>query len=259
MNAAVDALTLQQSLVAFGLGMTRVSGLIASSPLLGDGVVPNRVKAALCISLAVFFLPNYATGYPVVQAPSTVLIVLALGFEFFVGFCLGTLLRLVFLPLKIAGGYLGQEFGFSLGQVTDPTSGAPTNEMGIVFDAFAVAVFWITNADHYAWKMLGASIINVPAERQAFSGFAELYMQMFSFAQERGILLIAPIGAVMWLTLFALSVAMKVWPQITLFSFGMGVRLLVGFGTLLYFMPDIILGIDNAISSACFHIANSIY
>lgn len=257
MNAAAEAVTVDFWILAFGLALARISAFLVASPLFGQQVVPNPVKVTLCIALAMFWAPEYVTVVPASGFDNISRIVVEAISEFVIGFGIGYLVRLAFLPCKIAGSYLGQEFGFNLGQVSDPSSGAPMNEVGLLFDAFAIVLFWISNIDHYAWKILGATIGSMQADTDTLAAFATMGTQLFSASHDRGILLIAPVGAIMWATLLGLMIVMKVWPQVTLFTFGMGARLLLGFVAFFYFLPEIISGIEDSVYVFAATIANA--
>jgi flagellar biosynthesis protein FliR len=52
-----------------------------------------------------------------------------------------------------------------------------------------------------------------------------------------GITMIGPLGTCLFVTLITTAMAMRVWPQINLFSFGIGFRILVGLIAAWYFLP----------------------
>ena len=257
MSAAAEAVTIDFWILAFGLALVRTSAFLIASPVFGQRVLPNQVKATLCIALALFWTPEYISVVPASGFDNISRIVVEAISEFAVGFGIGYLVRLAFLPCKIAGSYLGQEFGFNLGQVSDPSSGTPMNEMGLLFDAFAIVLFWTSNIDHFAWKVLGGTIGSLQADTDTLAAFATMGTQLFSQSHDQGILLIAPVGAIMWATLLGLMIVMKVWPQVTLFTFGMGARLLIGFAAFFYCLPEIIAGIEDSVYVFAATIANA--
>lgn len=225
--------------IALMLVVARVSSFIVAAPLFSRGTVPTIVKFGLCIALSVFFLPEYLDAASDLQSSKGAL-VLAFFAEIVAGYCVGYLVRLSFLPVRIAGTYVGQELGFSLGQVADPTSGTPSNETGLLFDALGLLIFWTTNVHHQSLRLLGSSTSVLQVDREFLLELAANTASLLSHSHDVAFLMIAPLATVLFLTLVALSVMMRAWPQITLFSFGSGARLLIGLSAFLFFAPSIV-------------------
>jgi flagellar biosynthetic protein FliR len=242
MSDAWTMQSLEQWVAAFALATTRVSSFIIASPMFGQGTVPNTVKLGLCISLGVFWLPGYLQLAATTDHGS-IRFVFALLTEFIMGISLGYITRLFFLPAKIAGSYVGQELGFNLGQVTDPSSGSSTNETGLIFDAWALLLFWVTDTHHTTIRLLGASM-NVSGDRAFVHGLAPEIVGLVSAAHELGLLMVAPLATVLFASLISLAVLMRAWSHVTLFSFGIGARLLIGLAAFFVLMPLII---DNMV------------
>ena len=223
---------------AFCLAMTRVSGFVVASPMFGYQTVINSVKVGFCVVLSLFWLPAYIEHARVIE-PTIFNWAMAIVYDFVSGLTLGFLVRLLMLPTRIAGTYLGQELGFNLGQVADPTSGTPSNEMGQLFDVLGLCIFWVTDIHHLILRTLGASIIQ-PAGRLETGWIAAMVSDLFAAAHEQGILIVSPVAATMFLVLVYLMVVMRSWPQVTLFSFGMAVRLILGLLLLAFLIPVVV-------------------
>lgn len=225
--------------IALMLVMARVSSFIVAAPLFSQGTVPTAVKFGLCMALSVFWMPEYLDSAADLQASKGAL-VLALLAEIVAGYCVGYLVRLSLLPVRIAGTYVGQELGFSLGQVADPTSGSPSNETGLLFDALGLLIFWTTNVHHQSLRLLGNSTIVLQVDREFLLDLATNTASLMAHSHDVAFLMIAPLATVLFVALVALSVMMRAWPQVTLFSFGSGARLLIGLAAFLFFAPSIV-------------------
>ena len=236
----MSEIDLQGHVIAFGLLLCRVSAFILTSKILGRNIVPNTVKVGLCLALSLFWLADYSERLTSGFEPSFGRVVIAGIMETFFGGVVGYLFSLVMLPARIAGSYVGQELGFSLGQVADPSTGTPNNEAGLLFDAFALVLFWVTNSHHVALRALGVSTNLLQLDRNFLPLLTPRVVEMVSNSHSQGIMLIVPLAALLFLVLVYLSVVMRAWPQMTLFSFGMGARLLIGLIAFAVFLPQIL-------------------
>ena len=67
---------------------------------------------------------------------------------------------------------------------------------------------------------------------------------------EASFLLIAPLATSLFTVLVVLAILMRVWPQITLFSFGIAVRLGLGLIAVTIFLPHVISNLQRFLASA---------
>lgn len=248
MNPLIDQASLGVVPVAFGLILARVSMFVVAAPMFGHGTVPNLVKTGLCVALSLFWYPGYVSWATELQTSNAALVV-AVMTELIAGFCVGYLVRLILLPARIAGTYVGQELGFSLGQVADPTSGAASNETGLLFDALGLVVFWSTDVHHQSFRLLGYSTKALQIDREFILGFASEIVALVGQSHDLALMMVGPLASILFVILIAMSVMLRSWPQVTLFSFGSGARLLVGLAALAFFAPTIILNM-----AAVFHL-----
>jgi len=242
--------------IAFALVLARVSSFIVAAPMFSQGTVPTNVKFGLCVSLSVFFLPGYLDAAAELRSSYGALI-FALLAEMVAGYCVGYLVGLILLPVRIAGTYVGQELGFSLGQVADPTSGAASNETGLLFDALGLLLFWTTDVHHQSLRMLASSTSVLQVDREFLLELAATSASLISRSHDAAFIMIAPLASVLFLTLTVLLVMMRSWPQVTLFSFGSGARLLVGLGAFVVFAPSIISNMANILREMAKLVANA--
>ncbi len=242
--------------IAFALVLARVSSFIVAAPAFSQGTVPTHVKFGLCVALSVFFLPGYIDAAAELRSSHGALI-LALFAEIVAGYCVGYLVGLMLLPVRIAGTYIGQELGFSLGQVADPTSGAASNETGLLFDAVGLLLFWTTDVHHQSLRMLASSTNVLQVDREFLLELADASARLISQSHDAAFVMIAPLASVLFLILTVLLVMMRSWPQVTLFSFGSGARLIAGLAAFVFFAPTIISNMTNILHEMAHLVADS--
>lgn len=231
-------------IVTLALILARVSAFLALAPVIGGRAVPKIVKLALALALAYFWF-NSSGGlqtqavFTINQSPWLGL-VLAVAREAIIGAVLGYTLSLFLVPFRIAGEYIAQEMGLTLGSITDPTQSRPSTVMGEFFELAGISLFLSQNVHHlflailhrtFASQPLGGSFLPIPVSRQ---------LQALASVTEWGLLLAAPVGCVMFLTSLLLALLTRAAPQLNLMSAGFALRVLVGMLAMLTLWPELV-------------------
>ena len=117
--------------------LARVGALFASAPILGGPSIPAPIKALLSMAVSLLLLPK------VVQEPVPMdfLFILALAREIGVGLCLGWILNLYLVSIKIGGDLINRHAGFNAAENFDPDSELGAGPMGDLLHLGAVLLF----------------------------------------------------------------------------------------------------------------------
>lgn len=238
----MDAL-LETWFVTFALILVRVSAFVATIPYLGGRFVPRLVKVGLALALSGFWFisagASAANEAVALNHSPWLVLAMAVGREAIVGAVLGFAFGLFLVPFRIAGEYISQEMGLTLGSITDPTRPQVTTVMGEVFELFGVLLFFTQNVHHvflaalhssFARQPIGGSILPVPVAMQ---------LSAMSSATEWGLLLAAPVGCCLFVTTMILALMARAAPQLNLMSIGFALRVLVGLLATLILWPDL--------------------
>jgi flagellar biosynthetic protein FliR len=223
---------LETWLMTFGLILARVSAFIATIPYLGGRFVPRMVKAGTALALSCFwFTQSGATSIEVVvrmdQQP-WMAFAMAVAREVIVGCALGYIFGLFLVPFRVAGEYIAQEMGLTMGSITDPTRPQTTTVFGEFFEVFGVLLFFVHDVHHlflaalhssFARQPIGGSILAIPVATQ---------LSALASATEWGLMLAAPVACCLFITSLILGLMARAAPQLNLMSFGYALRLLVG-------------------------------
>jgi flagellar biosynthetic protein FliR len=252
MNAADASGGIEAAVVTFTLVLARVSALVFTFPLFGQRYLPRLVKVGLCLSLsAAWYSPEIIAEYAFVVVSNDWVRYAGWVFrEVLVGAFLGYGFGVLLLPMRVAGTYVGQEMGYNLGGITDPGSQSASNETGVLFESWGILMLLMMDLHHVLLTTLHESFSALhPGEGFADSAF-RLYARLLSDAHDVGLLIVAPLAVLLFAALVVLSVLMRAWPQINLFSFGIGARLTVGFLLWLALLPRILANLQNFLRSA---------
>jgi flagellar biosynthetic protein FliR len=159
--------------------------------------------------------------------------------EVIIGSMLGFLLGLLFLPAQLAGSYLGQEMGYNMAGITDPTTESTSNVFGDLLSALAMLLFLSVDAHQLAIGALYSSFANLPLGRPLPEFDAAMVSGSFSNAHRWGMELAAPMGVGLFLVTGITAMLMKISPQLNLLSVGIPLRLALGLGIGLLFFPQL--------------------
>ena len=234
---------LETWVMTFGLILARVSAFVATIPYLGGRFVPRLVKAGTALALTCFwFCESGATSAKVVMAMNEqpwLAFSLAVAREAIIGCALGYVFGLFLVPFRVAGEYLSQEMGLTMGAITDPSRPQMSTVMGEVFEILGVILFFAQNVHHVFLAALHGSFSRQPIGGQILSVPVALQMKAASSATEWGLLLVAPIACCLFITSLVLGVMAKAAPQLNLMSVGFALRIVVGLVATSVLWPEV--------------------
>lgn len=229
--------------VTLALILARVSAFLALSPVIGGRAVPKLIKVSVALALSSFWFASSGAA----QAQTTLALnqspwlglVLAVAREVLIGGVLGYVFGLFLVPFRVAGEYIAQEMGLTLGSITDPTRSQPSTVLGEFFELAGILLLLSQDVHHvflavlhktFATQPLGGAFLPVPVGTQ---------LQALAAVTEWGLLLAAPVGCCLFLTSLLLALLTRAAPQLNLMSAGFALRLLAGLVALLILWPEL--------------------
>lgn len=230
-------------IMTFGLILARVSSFIATIPYLGGVNVPHTIKAGAALALTCFWFGE--SGAMTLQVATAmneqpwIAFALAVGREVLVGAALGFVFSLFLVPFRIAGEYIAQEMGLTMGSITDPTRPQTSTTMGEFFEMFGALMFFAQDVHHlffaalhdsFAHHPIGGSFLALPVANQ---------LAAIAAATEWGLTLAAPVACCLFIASLLLGLMSRAAPQLNLMSFGYGLRITVGLLATYFLWPDI--------------------
>lgn len=230
----------------FSLLLARVAAFVSALPLLGGSSVPRLVRATLVLVLTVFWFGSIVPGLPadaLTQPAQTpwLFLAIALGREAILGLLLGFAFGLVLVPARVAGEYITEEMGLTLGSLVSAAGTAPTGPLTQLFEMIAMLLFFGLDGHHVFFSLLHSTLSQYPLGQ----GVPQLpplqqVTAMTALTQEWGLLLAAPVACVLFLTTILLALLMKAAPQLSLYSVGFPLRLGAGLGAIILFLPNLL-------------------
>ena len=206
----------------------RVSAMIVTIPIVGDSVVPFRVKGGLSLLITLLLFPIVPTAAWKLSSDIFSMVFRMAG-EIMIGVMVGFTSRLIFDGIQLAGQLIGFQMGFSIVNVIDPIN----NEQVSIISQFqylvAVLIFLVMNGHHIFLYAIGESFRILPPLGFHFSG--ELMQLILGFVKnmlEVAIKTGAPIIAVLLFMSVGLGLVARTVPQINIFIVGFPLQIAIG-------------------------------
>jgi len=239
--------------VALLLVFLRVGGFVAFLPPFSGANIPNTVKVGLVLALTSAWgariVPEVAIALnPVISENFLLLIWLGVRETLF-GCALGWLLGLILVPMRVAGAYIAQEMGLTMSAVTSATQPGESNVVSQLFEIIAVLILFGTNVHHEFLRVFDVSFDAFPLGRSWNLPTQEWIVGSIVKTTDLGLGIAAPVGVVLFAVMIASLFIMRQNQQFNLFTFGGPIRLIVGMGAMIWFLPTIVSSMFNCLQN----------
>ena len=206
----------------------RVLALVSVAPLFSHAALPNTVKLAFGLLLAIAVAP----GLPALPqvSPFSWEGLLILLQQVLVGLTLGFAMRVAVAAVEFAGELVALGMGISFASFYDPSSRGQTTAVSQLFGWLALMVFVASNLHLVTLAQLADSFQSLPIAVQPLSAApARGLLAWCSAIFSSGLQLALPVAGAMLVTNLALAILTRAAPQLNLFGVGFPVTLGVGF------------------------------
>lgn len=223
-------------LMSFLWPLARILGMVGTMPILGSASITARVKILLGVALAILVAPGITV--PHVEPWSAQGFAL-LFLQFLIGVCMSFAMSVAFTAVDFAGEISGLQMGLGFASFFDPQNANPEPVVSQLFGLLGTLVFLSINGHLLLLGALVHSFEVMPLDRMLPSGMwmtlAELGGQIFY----SGFMLSLPIIAVLLVINLVLGVLTRAAPQLSLFSVGFPLTLMIGGGVMLLVLPHL--------------------
>ena len=239
-NAGLEAYILATLLILF-----RVSAFIAFLPPLNGQGIPSTVKIGLSVAITFLLADQYAKGIALTLhlTDTGTGAWLRLAFhgvrETALGVGLAWLFSLCLVPVRIAGTWVSQEIGLTLGGLSSPLDQQPSNVISTALEAVSIILFFVLDLHHIMFYSLGQSFAIRPAAGAWSMPSWDSVVWSVSHSVDDGFMIVAPIAILLFVISLTILVTMRAAPQFNFMSYGMSLRLIAGLAGLILFLPEI--------------------
>ncbi|CAN7684806.1 flagellar biosynthetic protein FliR [Duganella sp. LjRoot269] len=224
--------------------LTRIMGLIAASPLLGNSAVPATVKISLGVLLAMIVAP----AVPALPAadPMSLAGLLILVQEMLIGLAMGFSIRIIFAAVEMAGEISSLTMGLGFATFFDPTTQGRSSAISQFLSLVATMAFLAVNAHLVLLSALVESFSTLPVSAApVYGGGFKLLADWGGRIFSTGVQLSLPIVAALLITNVALGILTRAAPQLNLFGIGFPITLGVGLLVIAMTLPYLVTPVQN--------------
>jgi flagellar biosynthesis protein FliR len=212
------------------LPFLRVLALFSAAPLLSHRSLPARARiaAAAAIALTVAPFANVPAGLSLASASGLGLV----AQQVLIGLALGFAARLLFAMFELAGEFIGLQMGFSFAGFFDPHGGTES-AVGSWLHTLAVMLFLALDGHLMLIETLVATFQTFPITADPFTAFGLVRLDRLGSEVFRLALTLAlPATILMLFANLVLGFTSRVAPQLSIFSVGFPITILVGLAAL---------------------------
>ena len=235
-------------LQSFFLTLTRISVIVATSPLFGSRTVPALAKASLAVLLSVVVLPLNTQGLTPVSEDVFGL-VLALAREVLLGALVGFSSAMMFTAMQMAAHLAGLQMGFAFANVLDPMNQNQISLLDQLYSMLTVLVFLAINGHHLLIMAIQRTFEIVPLNTFALSSvMVDKIVVLASQLLVISARIALPILAALLLADVSLGIIARVVPQLNVFFLGLPLKVGLGLVMLALVLPMTIGAIEQLLN-----------
>ena len=216
------------NLFAWLLVFTRVGSAMMVMPVFGDQFVPIQARLLLALIISVVVTPVLLPVLPHEPAAVLSLALLLVG-EILVGIFIGSLARLMFGALEVAGMIIAMQTGLSNAFVFNPALASQGSLPGSLMSWLALLLILITNLHHLLIEAVVHSYeLFQPGAPVPLNDFAQSVTRLVADSFLIGVEMAAPFLATGMVFALALGVMARLAPQMQVFFVFMSAQIAYG-------------------------------
>lgn len=199
------------------LVFARVGAAIAVLPGFSSTYVPVRVRLLLALAISVLILPALADTLPPLPDRPDALLVLLLG-ETLIGLFLGTVPRLLFSALQVAGTFIAFLGGFANALTQDPIADQQSSTISGFFSTLGLVLVLATDLHHLMLQAIVDSYgLFVPGAAVPSGDLAMVVARSAADGFALGVQLAAPFVVIALVYNVGLGLLGRLMPQLQVF------------------------------------------
>jgi flagellar biosynthetic protein FliR len=205
------------NLYAYLLVFARLGTALMLFPGFGETQVAPRIRLSIALGVSLVVLPIVAPGLPAVPVNPLELGLVLLG-EIFVGFFLGTIVRMMMAAIQIAGAIIATETGLANALVPELGQGGQAAIATNFLLTLALVLIFAADLHHVMFRAIIDSYSNFPPGRlPPIEDFSEAISRVLAKAFLVGFQMAAPLVIMGILLSLGMGVLSKLMPQIQVF------------------------------------------
>ena len=208
------------------LTVTRLSGLVVYSPVLGLNQVPMRVRLVFVLILAsILSAVVPTTALPINSSGELALAVMR---EFLIGALIGLSVQVAFGALTLAGQMLDYQVGFNAAALFDRNTQAQNPLLSVLFGMLGGVVFLTLDGHHLLLRAVAQTMRVFPVGEGGFTVSPAVLAQEFGRVFVLGLTLASPVAIGVFLLDVATAFVSRTMPQLNVYFVALPLKVFWG-------------------------------
>ncbi len=232
---------ISQIIMAVGLMMSRILGMIWLAPFIGGKLVPSQIKMGLAFTLGVMLYPFVLneTNLQLIFKPADPVFPLAFrvgGYvikEVFIGVILGFIVMTLWHGAEMIGRFVDTARGSAMGTALVPEMGKQASVLGSLYYQLLLVTFLLVDGhliflNYFAQSYIQIPLASVPRFDTGMWPFFEMLIRITAQLFVASVTLSAPVMVAIFITDICMGLFNKVAPQINVLFLMMPFKAVLG-------------------------------
>ena len=227
----------------FLLIFARIMGLMFTSTFFESSSVSNQTRMGLTLFISIVMFPTVYQFLPDIPTNMVMYGLVAVG-EAMIGALIGICVSMSFSVYQLAGQYFSVQLGLGASEVFDPMSQISLPIMGQFIYYISILVFFavggpmlILNELYNSYSLVTfQNLVGSSVVLKSDYGIVSLFADIFLIAMRISL----PIIAVLLAVTICQGLLVKAAPELNLMNIGFPISILIGFVTIVLFIPGFV-------------------
>jgi len=217
----------------------RIAAMVMVAPIFSSNFISQRSRILMAVAISIAIVPNIPVQVPQVEALSAEGL-LIIAQQILIGACMGFMLQLLFNAFIVAGQIIAMQMGLGFASMVDPQNGVMVPVISQFYLVFVTLIFVSINGHLILIQVMSESFTTLPIAATGLTpfDFRDVVSQA-SWMYAAGVIIALPaIGSLMMVNL-AFGILSRAAPQISPFSIGFPMTIILGFVVMLITLPNV--------------------
>jgi len=217
----------------------RITAMLMAAPIFSSNFVNVRSRLLLAVAISIVIIPAIPNLPPAADPLSGVGLMIVAQ-QILIGACMGLMLQLLINAFIIAGQIIAMQMGLGFASMVDPQNGTTVPVISQFYLIFVTLVFLSVNGHLILIQVVAESFVTLPVSSTGLphTSFRDFVAQA-SWMYAAGVIIALPaIGSLICVNL-AFGILSRAAPQISPFSIGFPMTIILGFAIMIITLPNI--------------------
>ena len=223
------------------LVFSRLGSAMMLLPGLGEQTIATRIKLLLALAMSAVVMPLVERTLPPLPGDPVSLLLL-LGGEIGVGIFIGTVARILFNALSVAGTIIAFQSGLASAQVLNPALAEQESLPGVMLGIVAIVIIFETDLHQMLIRgLVDSYMLFTPGNLPSIGDFTQTVSTVAARSFRIGLQLSAPFIVVSTVLMAAMGLLARLVPSLQIFFLALPLQLTLGLGLIAVTLPTVLL------------------